>query len=178
MFSRKVDALERLSGQKHIVPLLSTFEYKNSYHLRANANLRRYWALFPNPFIDRRYGLWVAKQCKGMAEGLSIIHEPPPDQSDDYAYEAALQPSHQQSQSSQSYGRHGDLKPENIIWFRNGPNTDMKSWRLLILDSRASITEDPGLIFHLLAWGVLQPIVLRNSTCLIDSCQGLTIYGR
>ncbi|SCV57495.1 uncharacterized protein FFB14_15171 [Fusarium fujikuroi] len=128
MFSREVDALKRLSGQKHIVPLLATFEYKNSYHLLfpwANANLRRYWAMFPSPSIDRRYGLWVAKQCKGMAEGLSIIHEPPPDQSDDYAYEAALQPSHRQSQSSQSYGRHGDIKPENILWFRNGPNTDI-----------------------------------------------------
>ncbi|KAF5722005.1 kinase-like (PK-like) [Fusarium mundagurra] len=128
MFSREVDALKRLSGQKHIVPLLATFEYKNSYHLLfpwANANLRRYWSMFPNPSIDRRYGLWVAKQCKGMAEGLSIIHEPPPDQSDDYAYEAALQPSHRQSQSSQSYGRHGDIKPENILWFRNGPNTDI-----------------------------------------------------
>ncbi|KAI6762335.1 hypothetical protein HG531_002888 [Fusarium graminearum] len=128
MFSREVDALKRLSGQKHIVPLLATFEYKNSYHLLfpwANANLRRYWAMFPNPSIDRRYGLWVAKQCKGMAEGLSIIHEPPPDQNDDYAYEVALQPSHLQSQSSQSYGRHGDIKPENILWFRNGPNTDI-----------------------------------------------------
>ncbi|KAF5962697.1 kinase-like protein [Fusarium bulbicola] len=128
MFSREVDALKRLSGQKHIVPLLATFEYKNSYHLLfpwANANLRRYWAMFPNPSIDRRYGLWVAKQCEGMAEGLSIIHEPPPDKSDDYTFESALKPSHRQAQSSQSYGRHGDIKPENILWFRNGPNTDI-----------------------------------------------------
>ncbi|KAG5752169.1 hypothetical protein H9Q72_002069 [Fusarium xylarioides] len=128
MFSKEVDALKRLSGQTHIVLLLATFEYKNSYHLLfpwANAHLRRYWAMFLNPSIDRRYGLWVAKQCKGMAEGLSIIHEPPPDQNDDYAYEAALQPSHRQSQSSQSYDRQGDIKPENILWFRNGPNTDI-----------------------------------------------------
>lgn len=91
LFSREVDALKRLSGQKHIIPLLATFEYKNSYHLLflwANANLRRYWATFPNPSINRRLGLWVAKQCKDMAEGLSIIHEPPTDQSDDYTYEA------------------------------------------------------------------------------------------
>ncbi|PNP76823.1 hypothetical protein FNYG_09839 [Fusarium nygamai] len=33
MFSREVDAPKRLRGQKHIVPLLATFEYKNSYHL-------------------------------------------------------------------------------------------------------------------------------------------------
>lgn len=128
IISREVDALKRLSGQKHIVPLLATFEYKNSYHLLfpwANANLRRYWAMFPNPSVDRRYGLWVAKQCKGMAEGLSIIHEPPPDQSGDYACEPALQPSHRQSHSSQSYGRHGDIKPEDKLWFRNGPNTEI-----------------------------------------------------
>ncbi|KAM5355171.1 hypothetical protein ACJ41O_001817 [Fusarium nematophilum] len=130
MFSREVDALKRLSGQKHIVPLLATFEYKNSYHLLfpwANANLRRYWAMFPNPSADKRYGLWVAKQCKGMAEGLSIIHEPPAEQGDDYAYERVLQPNHSQPQRSgkPAYGRHGDIKPENILWFRNGPNTDI-----------------------------------------------------
>ncbi|KAM0424910.1 hypothetical protein ACHAPT_009966 [Fusarium lateritium] len=130
MFSREVNALKRLSGQKHIVPLLATFEYKNSYHLLfpwANANLRRYWAMFPNPSADKRYGLWVAKQCKGMAEGLSIIHEPPADQGDDYAYESVLQPNHGQSQrgSKPAYGRHGGIKPENILWFRNGPNTDI-----------------------------------------------------
>ncbi|RSL77229.1 hypothetical protein CEP51_009253 [Fusarium floridanum] len=130
MFSREVDALKRLSGQKHIVPLLATFEYKNSYHLLfpwANANLRRYWAMFPNPSADKRYGLWVAKQCKGMVEGLSIIHEPPADQGDDYAYESVLQPNHSHLQrgSKPAYGRHGDIKPENILWFRNGPNTDI-----------------------------------------------------
>ncbi|RMJ17572.1 hypothetical protein CDV36_002766 [Fusarium kuroshium] len=130
MFSREVDALKRLSGQKHIVPLLATFEYKNSYHLLfpwANANLRRYWAMFPNPSADKRYCLWVAKQCKGMAEGLSIIHEPPADQGDDYAYESVLQPNHSHLQrgSKPAYGRHGDIKPENILWFRNGPNTDI-----------------------------------------------------
>ena len=130
MFSREVDALKRLSGQKHIVPLLATFEYKNSYHLLfpwASANLRRYWAMFPNPSTDKRYGLWVAKQCKGMAEGLSIIHEPPPDQGDDYAYESVLQPNHSHLQGANrpAYGRHGDIKPENILWFRNGPNTDI-----------------------------------------------------
>ncbi|RSL43085.1 hypothetical protein CEP54_015227 [Fusarium duplospermum] len=79
MFSREVNALKRLSGQKHVVPLLATFEYKNSYHLLfpwANANLRRYWAMFPNPSINKGYGLWVVKQSKGMAEGLSIIFEP------------------------------------------------------------------------------------------------------
>ncbi|CAG7556534.1 unnamed protein product, partial [Fusarium equiseti] len=36
-----------------------------------------------------------------------------------------IAPSHRQSNSSQSYGRHGDIKPENILWFRNGPNTDI-----------------------------------------------------
>jgi len=128
MFSREVDALKRLSGQKHIVPLLATFEYKNSYHLLfpwANANLRQYWAMVPNPSTDKRYGLWVAKQCKGMAEGLSVIHEPPTDQSDDYAYESVLQPCHGQPQRTKAYGRHGDIKPENILWFRNCPNTDI-----------------------------------------------------
>jgi len=112
----------------HIVPLLATFEFQNCYHLLfpwANANLRRYWAMFPNPSTDKRYGLWIAKQSKGIAEALSVIHEPPTDQSDDYYYECILEPSHGQPQRHKAYGRHGDIKPENILWFKNGANTDI-----------------------------------------------------
>ncbi|RYP66629.1 hypothetical protein DL771_007698 [Monosporascus sp. 5C6A] len=129
MFSREVDALKRLSGQKHIVPLLATFEHKNSYHLIfpwANANLRRYWAMFPNPWTDKGYGLWVARQCKGMAQGLSIIHEPPNEQSDDYSYEYALEPNRgREPERNKAYGRHGDIKPENILWFRDDPSSGL-----------------------------------------------------
>src|SRR6266566_1403938 len=81
LFLREVDALERLSGEAHVVPLLATYEYKNSYHLLfpwANANLRQYWSMHPAPVLDEKYGLWMAQQCKGIAQGLSTIHEPRP----------------------------------------------------------------------------------------------------
>lgn len=48
--------------------------------------------------------LWVAEQCYGLADALSYIHEPP----------GLLNQG-----GKQLYGRHGDIKPENILWFKN-----------------------------------------------------------
>lgn len=134
MFSREVDALKRLSGQKHIVPLLATFEHKNSYHPLfpwANANLRRYWAMFPNPQADNRYSLWLARQCKSIAIGLHTIHEPPADDVGDYSHELALQPrAVSRSQRTKAYGRHGDIKPENILWFKDHQSSGLGTLKI------------------------------------------------
>ncbi|KAK3374515.1 kinase-like domain-containing protein [Lasiosphaeria ovina] len=47
--------------------------------------------------------LWVSEQCYGLADALSFIHDP-----------GLLN-----DNKNAIYGRHGDIKPENILWFRN-----------------------------------------------------------
>jgi serine/threonine protein kinase len=55
--------------------------------------------------------LWVAEQCAGIAHALAKIHSS--DELPD-AEESS------QDTAERIYGRHGDIKPENIFWFK-GP---------------------------------------------------------
>lgn len=73
----------------------------------------------PNPSNDYNTIYWVAEQCCGIADGLSTIHE----------YDASMESKNHQSRPSsvpammqQLYGRHGDIKPQNILWFPDPAN--------------------------------------------------------
>ncbi|KAK1624881.1 kinase-like domain-containing protein [Colletotrichum phormii] len=82
---------------------------------------------------------WVARQTAGMAAGLARIHEYPGKV--DGNMENAVK-----------YGRHGDIKPENILWFRS---SEEDLGRLVISDfglgvfnskrSRSNIPNDSGI---------------------------------
>ncbi|KXH68996.1 hypothetical protein CSAL01_06613 [Colletotrichum salicis] len=52
------------------------------------------------PHYDLEAGTWLAAQCRGLAEGLQKIHRSP-------------------SEHATDFGIHGDIKPENILWFQN-----------------------------------------------------------
>ncbi|KAK6836486.1 hypothetical protein PG987_006981 [Apiospora arundinis] len=114
-FKREVGILQKFVGanaHEHIVALLATYQHCGKYHLifyRAQGDLFKYWKrVNPAPTFDRDMVLWVAKQCRGIADGLRAI--------DDIGLEKELRELGEQLQ----FGRHGDLKPENILWFE-GP---------------------------------------------------------
>lgn len=119
----------------HLVSLLATYEQFKRYYLIfhwAEADLLDYWnKRYPSPLVDYDNILWVAEQCSGITDGLLKIHK----------YESTDSKSHQskrhgdmldpksatqlKSTSSQKrppkqlYGTHGDIKPQNILWFRD-----------------------------------------------------------
>jgi len=107
-FYDEVLALDRCSSKSpHIIQLLLTYRHGNRYHLVfpwAHCNMLKYWQReFPDkgyPERNRQFATWVASQFLAIAEGLKTIHfaEPRP--------------------SGKDFGRHGDLKPANILWFR------------------------------------------------------------
>ena len=81
-YKREIDILMKFSGGRshpHIVSLLATYEQFNKFNLvfyRAEGDLFDYWKkLKPHPTLQHSNVKWFAKQCSGLAEGLSKLHK-------------------------------------------------------------------------------------------------------
>ncbi|KAL9562653.1 hypothetical protein ACKAV7_013217 [Fusarium commune] len=118
----------------YLISLLATYHHHDGYHFIfpwAEADLQGYWKMInPKPFgADRDRTLkWLGIQCKGLADGLSSIHcypttsfslhgrfTPPPDNPRIVGNVA-------ENAIHELFGRHGDMKPENILWFPERPS--------------------------------------------------------
>lgn len=124
-----------VAGHQHIIRLLATWHYRNSWNLLflwADGNLQDYWRQNSqgnqrneggdqNLEAQRRLLLakWSAKQLLGLADGLAKIHRSP------------TNPLVDEASDMTDYGIHGDIKPHNILRFRDG---DEDYGRLVICD--------------------------------------------
>jgi serine/threonine protein kinase len=101
----------------HIVALLATYSHQDRLHMIfpwADGNLYQFWnKSFPQDTdLGRGHDLarWMISQFIGLAEGLECIHTSVvPPAADDVQPESR----------DKTHGRHGDIKPENILWFRS-----------------------------------------------------------
>ncbi|KAH9208073.1 kinase-like domain-containing protein, partial [Leptodontidium sp. 2 PMI_412] len=129
-FKKEVEMLRRFSDpdvptNKHLVSLLATYRQFGAYFLIfhwADADLRRYWMeVNPTPTMDRHTVLWVAQQCRGIAEGVVAIHQ----------YKSSkLRP----QPKDEAFGHHGDIKPENVLWFPDQDHAKTKQGTLKLSD--------------------------------------------
>lgn len=138
----------KIKSRKHLVELLTTYEHQNQYHLifrwAEGGNLADLWkAHIRKPEIDHNRICWFAEQCHGLAHGLDGIHDTrlsqkevediqgPPVATD--STKAASTARHHiikqpeegtrvNSRHDQDCGRHGDIKPHNVLWFRQDDN--------------------------------------------------------
>lgn len=151
-FKQEVATLKRLSERDHahLMRLELTYEYQDRFHLLfrwADGNLRDYWERHPKPSDIPRthaFAVWASQQWLGLAEALMTIHECPPDSGvpADEADDLAPQ---------RTNGRHGDIKPENILWFQpHGLNSDQSAFEGKLVISDFGLTEfhrdDTGLV--------------------------------
>ncbi|KAE8444211.1 hypothetical protein EG329_000808 [Mollisiaceae sp. DMI_Dod_QoI] len=110
----------------HTSPLLCTFE-------KSDGNKREYFLLFPWASGDLRQlwqnkssrdgqhtSHWMAEQCWRIAEALSVIHQ-----------DEETDPIRADGDGERLYGRHGDIKPGNILWF--GEHVECKGAGTLVL---------------------------------------------
>jgi len=70
----------------------------------AEMDLAQYWETRETCDID-----WMVRQCAGLSSALACIHE-------DEDSHVNVDP------EDRLYGRHGDLKPKNILWFPRHPS--------------------------------------------------------
>ncbi|RSL67947.1 hypothetical protein CEP54_002996 [Fusarium duplospermum] len=131
-FEREVNITRRFSDNHHknLVCLLATYKQHDEFNLifpYAECNLLGYWRqVNPNP--SSKDGLsWLAEQCRGLADGLAYIHR-----YSTSSFRSLLHPNSfpltsftkvptpDNKEVCQLFGRHGDIKPENILWF-SGP---------------------------------------------------------
>ncbi|KAI1655238.1 kinase-like domain-containing protein [Daldinia decipiens] len=107
-FQKEVEMLKRFSGNihPHIVTVLMTYKHENRYCFlfpRAECDLDQYFQLNTNPKGDVKTVRWLAGQCLKLTEAVDTVHNPPG--------QGSLQP------NERLYGRHGDIKAENILVF-------------------------------------------------------------
>jgi serine/threonine protein kinase len=122
----EVQSLMRFNEQphEHLIRLLSTFVYKDSLHMifhwADGNNLENFWVTTnAKPKEDIDFTRWMSKQISGLAEAIQRIH---------HCDNRLLS----KSDKGKTHGRHGDLKPANILWFKHDPNnTNPESFGIL-----------------------------------------------
>lgn len=123
-----------LKMHPHLERLLITYECKGKFHFlypHAQGNLRGYWKRQAQPMETNTY-LWAIQQIYGLASALNQIHnfsiKPPPTKDTLNSSEVMPETTHERppmnvrlrvDQAEAKFGRHDDLKAENIHWFNN-----------------------------------------------------------
>lgn len=136
-FRLEVTALTKIRAKQkpHLVDVLTTFKYDNKYHLlfrwACGGNLSSLWEE-TDETLSRNTVCWIAQQCWGLADGLDGIHNAklsiqevnvvqkpstgPPSPTMGKSWISALKT------NQKDCGRHGDIKPPNILWFKQDEN--------------------------------------------------------
>ncbi|KAH8811206.1 kinase-like domain-containing protein [Xylogone sp. PMI_703] len=141
-FHLEVKALIKVKPRRHLeVDLLTTFEYKERYHMlfrwADGGNLYDYWKNHdPSSVVNYEWVCWFAEQCQGLAYGLDGIHNTKmtleeaeaiqlspisPSFAQDFAGTSPRSPPDEDD--GKDFGRHGDIKPQNILWFEHDKNS-------------------------------------------------------
>jgi serine/threonine protein kinase len=105
-FGKEVKMLETYARcHPHIITVLSMFKHKEEYNFLfpwAHCDLGRYWER--NQSVrDFSSVSWMIDQCVKITDAIRVIHNPPK--------QDALRP------HEKLWGRHGDIKAENILLF-------------------------------------------------------------
>ena len=125
-FRKEVEVLKKFSGANkrhdHLIRLLLAYRHGDDYFLLfnwADGNLKQFWEFYPDPPIIPKNSRWIIEQCLGIADGLRKIHRVTSDSWPTGNSAVAGSETRLGVDDAKDWGRHGDIKPENILWFKN-----------------------------------------------------------
>lgn len=132
-FRSEKRALKRFSGPSkghpHLIRLLLSYQIGSRYFMifpLAESNLREHWRKRRSDTTNPRDLTWLVQQCQGVSRGLQKIHR-----HDSWLLRHKDTSSSSKKSNGQNRGRHGDIKPENILCFDQPPP---ETYRLVIAD--------------------------------------------
>ncbi|KAK9773191.1 putative Negative regulator of the PHO system [Seiridium cardinale] len=114
-FRNEVEVLDRFSNNAHphLISLLAAFQRGRDCYLLfhwAESDLLQFWkSNTPRPALEEQNVAWLLDQFHGIAEGLYFIHE----------YKLTNSSATKTTNSGALYGRHGDIKPQNLLLFKD-----------------------------------------------------------
>lgn len=129
-FKFEIKALMKIRSNQHLVTAVTAFKYQDKYHLLFNwaegGNLTDFWKR-QSPSLTHDSICWLAQQCHGLADGLCGIHNAQisVQELEDVDPQHELSPIDADADlddHNKIHGRHGDIKPDNILWFSDEEN--------------------------------------------------------
>lgn len=124
-YLQEIDPFDKLgienkdSLSNHLIPLQLTFRHGRDYYLMfpwADGNLKELWRRRTANPEDPDQVRWFIVQCSGLCRGLRKIHH----LNTRLSHEGVnLGNAKQMILGGKEWGRHGNIKPENILWFEN-----------------------------------------------------------
>jgi serine/threonine protein kinase len=139
-FVAEVTVLRKLTtvhAHQHLVTLFATYELSGElrpFHLIfpwAEADLFHLWKRCPSPRRCPEMENWISEQCIGLMAALQQLHRYwtfstssvfaliGSTDSNITNLTSSAEDGQRPHQSRRIFGRHGDIKPDNILWFPN-----------------------------------------------------------
>ncbi|KAK7899943.1 hypothetical protein LTR67_003689 [Exophiala xenobiotica] len=115
-FQRERLILKQLADypHPHIVLHLTTWTQDTAHYILydlARCNLREYMNTVESPPLSRPHVLWFLRQLDGLAKAIFYVHH--------FKRPTLSDP---KPEADYAWGRHNDIKPENILVFEKAPN--------------------------------------------------------